>query len=199
MYPHLDIVQGDVNDLPYPDNYFSGILSLGVIEHIIEGMDKAISEMYRVLKKDGYALVIVPSYNTLRSIKHPLKVYRIGNFIRGLNIIRKILNKPTLNHNPKPISVKKKWKYWSTYDGYFYEYRLTKKQFENELAQAGFKIVESVPTSQIDGLYHEISKLLVPLDNHTFNPTKVGRYLNATLSRIPFFHNHMHLCVVQKT
>ena len=45
VHPHLNIIQGDVRELPFPDNYFSGILSLGVIEHVIEGMEKPIDEI----------------------------------------------------------------------------------------------------------------------------------------------------------
>jgi len=199
IFPHLDIKQGNVTNLPYSDNSISGILSLGVIEHIIEGMDVPIAEMFRVLKKGGHALVIVPSFNYIRKIKYLLGIYHIRTFLMRINLIRKIFGKPLM----KPDNVlvnspdKLKFKHWPIF-GEFYEYRLTKQEFENQIKQAGFSIIESVPTSQIDGIYHEFGKAFVTLKNHTFYPNKIGRILNDTLTKIPFCHNHMHLCVVKK-
>ncbi len=56
----------DMISLPYEDNYFDGILCHFVIQHgKIEQIKKAISEIYRVLKKDGILYLSVPS------VKHP--------------------------------------------------------------------------------------------------------------------------------
>ena len=68
---------------------------------------------------------------------------------------------------PKTIRNKPKFKTYYVLDR-FYEYRLTKQEFESELEQAGFVIIESVPTSQSDGIYHEFGKLFVTINNHTF-------------------------------
>lgn len=199
VFPHLYINQGDARKLPFPDSSISGILSLGVIEHIIEGLDVPIKEMYRVLKKGGYALVIVPSFNYIRRTKHLLGIYYIGTLLRRSNFIRKILGKPPWKPDNQPDNFphKPKFKIYRVFDR-FYEYRLTKQEFEDQLKQAGFSIIESVPTSQIDGIYHEFGKAFVTIKNHTFYPNFFGRILNDTLSKIPFCHNHMHLCVVRK-
>lgn len=198
VFPSLDISQGDVRKLPFPDNSISGILSLGVIEHIIEGLDVPINEMYRVLKKGSYALVIVPSFNYIRRIKYLLGIYHIRTLLTRINLIRKIFGKPLLKQHASANSPNKlKFKHWHVF-GEFYEYRLSKQEFEDQLKQAGFSIIESVPTSQIDGIYHEFGKAFVTIKNHTFYPNFLGRLLNDTLSKIPFCHNHMHLCVVKK-
>jgi len=56
----------DMTSLPYEDNYFDGVLCHFVIQHgKIEQIKKAISEIYRVLKKKGILYLSVPS------IKHP--------------------------------------------------------------------------------------------------------------------------------
>jgi hypothetical protein len=50
----------------------------------------------------------------------------------------------------------------------------------------------------MDGVYHEFGQLFVFFKNWKFFPNIAGRFLNAMLSKIPFCHNHMHLCVVRK-
>ena len=49
----------DVQDIPYEDNYFDLILCSHVLEHVPDDR-KAISELYRVLKPGGTALILVP-------------------------------------------------------------------------------------------------------------------------------------------
>ena len=62
---HLNsnIVNGDVRNLPFPDGFFEGYISLGVIEHFYsnEDINKVFSESYRVLKRNGYAFFSVPN------------------------------------------------------------------------------------------------------------------------------------------
>jgi ubiquinone/menaquinone biosynthesis C-methylase UbiE len=52
---------GDVKKLPYMDNSINGYLSFGVIEHFIEGPQKALSEAFRVLRPGGIAIITTPS------------------------------------------------------------------------------------------------------------------------------------------
>ena len=40
----LPVKVGDVTKIPYPDSHFGGYLSLGVIEHFVDGPEKAIRE-----------------------------------------------------------------------------------------------------------------------------------------------------------
>jgi ubiquinone/menaquinone biosynthesis C-methylase UbiE len=43
---------------PFPDNFFDGIISFGVFYYNnLEGYQRAILELYRILKKDGVALI----------------------------------------------------------------------------------------------------------------------------------------------
>lgn len=50
----------DVYNLPFKDNYFAVVFSNSVIEHI-EKLDKALSEMSRVLKPGGQFVITVPT------------------------------------------------------------------------------------------------------------------------------------------
>lgn len=82
--------------------------------------------------------------------------------------------------------------------GDFYEYRFTKKEFENAFIRTGFRIVESIPIAHLDGIYHEFGRLFISFHNWEFYPNIMGKCLNTLLSKVPFCHNHMHLCVVTK-
>ena len=53
------IVVGDIHALPFKEERFDGIVCKSVLEHI-ESPGKAVSEIHRVLKKGGMALVYVP-------------------------------------------------------------------------------------------------------------------------------------------
>ncbi|MCE1165024.1 MAG: methyltransferase domain-containing protein [Bacteroidetes bacterium] len=80
-------VRGNVLNLDYPDNSLSGYISLGVVEHFIEGPQKALSEAYRVLKPGGVAVISTPSrsfYIIYRNLKTSVK-----NLIKKLILYRK--------------------------------------------------------------------------------------------------------------
>lgn len=50
----------DIERIPFPDNYFDGIVCLGVMEYL--GSDEpALREMWRVLKPGGHAVITTPS------------------------------------------------------------------------------------------------------------------------------------------
>ncbi len=51
---------GDVRDLPFQDDAFDAIYSMGTIEHF-EATDQAVNEMARVLKPGGRAIIGVPN------------------------------------------------------------------------------------------------------------------------------------------
>lgn len=70
----------DVKKLPYDDNSLSGYISLGVIEHFIEGPDQVFAEAFRVLRPGGVAIVTTPNVSFLviykrlkRAIKNIIK------------------------------------------------------------------------------------------------------------------------------
>ena len=75
-FPNLPISVGDVCSLRFPDNYFSGYISLGVIEHRREGCDPFLHEAFRVVRPGAVLCISVPHFNQLRKMKLAFGAYR---------------------------------------------------------------------------------------------------------------------------
>lgn len=75
VFPELDVRVGDVRDLQFPDDYFVGYWSLGVIEHFREGYYDILREMRRVLISGGYVFLTFPYMSSLRRLKAKLGLY----------------------------------------------------------------------------------------------------------------------------
>ena len=67
---HMDIVEGSVTRLPFPDSHFDMVCAFDVLEHVDDDT-LAINEMCRVLKSGGALIVTVPAFRFLWS-KHDL-------------------------------------------------------------------------------------------------------------------------------
>lgn len=194
--PDIRVRVGDVIHLPYADNSLAGIISLGVIEHFIEGPQVALSEIRRVLKPGAHAIVTVPSFNLVRKMKAFSGYQGLKEKLKTNRILRRLFAKtqrqgltdaaPLLNYH------------FYRQEGRFFEYRFSKIEFESLLLVNGFELVESVPIAQMDGLYHEFGEFFVSFHDWTFQPNRLGCWMNHIFSRLPFFHNHMHLCVIKK-
>lgn len=61
-----NLVQGNAERLPFPDNTFDLISALDVLEHVPDDQ-QALREIFRVLKKGGCALITVPAHRWLWS------------------------------------------------------------------------------------------------------------------------------------
>lgn len=205
LCPELRVVQGDVLRLPYAAESIAGMISLGVIEHFPEGCETPLAEMYRVLRHGGIAIVSVPSFNQVRRLKKRLYVDEIrwyGNVILQAKLsstVRRLAGKAPLAKKP-PYNRNGQGSYHiNPTFGEFFEYRLTKDEFEEALRRAGFTILESAPIAHMDGVYHEFGEWAVKFRDWKFYPNAAGRALNALLARVPFANNHMHLCVGKKS
>lgn len=60
----LNVQKGDATKLKEKSESYDLVICLDVLEHI-KNDEKAISEIRRVLKKDGFALISVPAFNVL--------------------------------------------------------------------------------------------------------------------------------------
>lgn len=63
----VKFIKGSVTDLPFKKNFFDCILSIAVLEHILD-IGKTFSEFNRVLKKGGYIGVLTVDFNLLKKV-----------------------------------------------------------------------------------------------------------------------------------
>ncbi|GAK57907.1 methyltransferase type 11 [Candidatus Vecturithrix granuli] len=193
LYPELRLFSGDILNIPRNDHSYGGIISFGVVEHFPEGLQRPLAELYRVLKPGGIAIITVPSLNRVRQIKYVLEKYLSCLHPRKNNMIRKLFGKKQLQRNTHGFKF-----YVFPQFGKFFEYRLTPREFERECMKAHFNILHSIPISHIDGLYHEFGTMFCQFRNWKFYPNRAGKFLNTVLTRIAFFHNHMHALILTK-
>jgi SAM-dependent methyltransferase len=68
-FPELKVRVGDVRNMPFPNAYFDGYWSLGVIEHFYTGYEPILEEMSRVIKPEGFLFVTFPYMSPMRRLK----------------------------------------------------------------------------------------------------------------------------------
>ena len=93
--PSINLAACDIHDCPFPDDSFVAYLSYGVVEHFPHGSQDAIIEAYRVLKKGGIILMMVPAENSLSRFIHDPNNFL--NRLRRHPLVRKFFNKPKLD------------------------------------------------------------------------------------------------------
>jgi len=99
----INFIKGNVTNMSYEDNSLRGYISLGVVEHFIEGPHKPLAEAYRVLEPGGIAIITTPSVSWnvfLRKVKTKIK-----------NIVKKIIRYksskvPFFQHEYRPKKLK---------------------------------------------------------------------------------------------
>jgi len=91
--PELDVRYGDIRKLDFPDDYFAGYWSIGVIEHFWDGYDKIAEEMKRVIKPGGYLFLSIPYMSLLRKIKA-----KAGCYVKWANQSTEDFRQFALNH-----------------------------------------------------------------------------------------------------
>ena len=73
--PKLPVRQGNVLHIDSPDNYYDSYLSIGVVEHRVEGPEPFLTEANRVLKPGGKIFISVPYFGPIRLLKSRLSLY----------------------------------------------------------------------------------------------------------------------------
>lgn len=105
-FPQLSINIGDVLSIDLPSNSIDCYLSVGVLEHFIEGTHKALAEALRILRSDGILLISVPYLNPLRKkyrdtlLTQPTRDrvnYEFHQYYFGMDEFKKILAQNNLD------------------------------------------------------------------------------------------------------
>lgn len=66
--PSLSLTVGDVHALPYAANSLGAYLSFGVLEHFEHGMNPALLEAFRVLRRGGVLVLTIPYPNIVHRL-----------------------------------------------------------------------------------------------------------------------------------
>lgn len=93
-FPTKRFLVGDARDLPFPDASFDNILVIGFLHHLTDGeVDRALSEMQRVLKTGGTLLLIedCPTRSRLNVPGCFLQSLDAGGRIRSTEYYEKVL------------------------------------------------------------------------------------------------------------
>lgn len=65
--PHIDFARLDVHNIPFGDNVFDCLVCTEVLEHTLSPF-KALEEIHRVLKSEGFLVISVPNNMTFKRI-----------------------------------------------------------------------------------------------------------------------------------
>ena len=92
---NAEFLQGDAENLPFPDKSFEAVYSIGVLHHT-ENFDQAMNEINRLLKRDGTLVLMLyrsytPLWVVLRVVRGTLRIPLFGARLRNrvLNAVRK--------------------------------------------------------------------------------------------------------------
>jgi len=170
-FPGIEYVAGDICSLPFPDEHFDAVLSLGVMEHFVDGPDAAMREMVRVLKREGVAVISVPCANAAWRIEklRDKFVYKI----LANQSIRRVFGKAPRTYSDvdqqvyfdvmnKRIDPRAQYKlHFEPSTGItFYEYRYTVEEYPGWLKKYGFVLLCAYVEYPEDRLYHILGKLV---------------------------------------
>jgi SAM-dependent methyltransferase len=198
--PNIKIVNGDIRAMGFADGQFDMVMSLGAVEHDIDGPGRALAEFARVLKSDGLLLCTVPVLTGVRRVLQILKTpwRHIKSFLLTLKGKIRGTGFTSLKSVKKDCRARFSCSHGISEAGYFFfEYRFTLPQLRPLLESAGFEILDVFPAFPADGLFHDLGKVVGRWDfsngQAVFNP--FGRWLRKTFPRVFF---HMAVCVARK-
>jgi SAM-dependent methyltransferase len=97
-----DVQAGDARALPLADRSVDLVIATDVVEHV-EDDQRAVSEIYRVLRPGGIVLFTVPAFPSLwglqDEVSHHYRRYRMGPFLKMLDRARfQVTNKFHFNY-----------------------------------------------------------------------------------------------------
>ncbi len=136
IWPDLPVQVGDVTRLDVPANTYSGYISLGVMEHCLDGPTTFLSEAWRVLRPGGLAFISVPHLHPLRKLK-----VHWGCFPRN----------PQCPEPPEPAVTEEPSQVLQ-----FYQYAFTVPEFCALVQNAGFRVLDVSCYDGLKGIADEI-------------------------------------------
>jgi SAM-dependent methyltransferase len=206
-WPTIPFDNGDIENMPYADAGFDAILSLGVIEHLMRGPERAMAEMRRVIKPGGVLLLTVPHANVSFVVER-MKDAILHRVYSSRTLRRWLGKRPTgfsaaAQRETIARIDRERWnglpvKYGFSPEAgkFFYEYRFTAAQLTELARRFGFSVEAVRVLYGDDRLYQIFGKLVGHYDgSHAPRLNPVGRMLAALLPR--FWYGHMVLIVAR--
>ena len=132
-FPGAQVRLGDVKHLDFENESFKAYLSLGVVEHFEEGVDQALAEAHRVLRKDGIAIIEVPFDSPLRKLTRC--------WTRAMILLKTPVRLFLEISGKRRPREKKKMR--------FYEYRYTEHELRSFVKKAGLSLIGIFPKDDL--------------------------------------------------
>lgn len=208
VWPDIPFTQGDVERLPYDDAAFDAVLSLGVVEHLIDGPERALADMHRVLKPGGTMILTVPDAN----LSFRLERVKDWAFHRlyAWETLRRLLGKRPATYSRDgerrrmEAIGRRRRAGWPIKFGFapdqgrnFYEYRFTAGQIAGLIESAGFETIAVQRLYHADRAYQLFGCAAGRAEaNRPIALNRFGRGLLAALP--PNWSNHMVLVVARR-
>jgi SAM-dependent methyltransferase len=189
---NINIQKGDARSSDFKDKEFDLVLSLGTVEHAIEGPEKALHDAFRILKENGMLIITVPIMsrsrrvlNSLKNLIRSAKAIYVGQYA-GLSKIKKS------NLNGLFMNI-----YYENNRYNFFEYQFPISIFKSYIEKAGFHIVEIFPSFYSDGLYQDLGSLVGRwnYEKGVYEKNSVGKMI---FKLFPKTFPHMICCVAKK-
>ena len=177
---------GDMRHMPYGDCSFGAVLALGSIEHVIEGPQGILSELYRVLRPGGIGVITVPYNSICRRVTALMRDPLIA--LSRWNIVRGLFHKPPITRCEQELTTYRAGTRMDLipYNGIlsFYQYQYTEPQFHQELETAGLRVSRLWAIGLEDGIYHNFGRIAAQYfpSQSLFRFTGVGQCLSRMLT-----------------
>jgi len=160
--PEARFMSGDMRDMPFADNEFGSIVSLGAVEHSAEGPLRSLQEYRRVLRPGGIAIITVPYLSIMRRCNRFVTAPK--NALVRNSTLRRLLGKTVgrrkLGEARKEIMSGYAADYFLTDNGVdFYQYQFSKSQMRPFLHEAGFEVMEEFVDFGDEGILHNFGRL----------------------------------------
>ena len=94
---------GDIYELPFKDGELDGLMMVRVTHHL-KKMDKAMAELYRVLKPGGVAVIEVANKRTLpKMVRYATRQSKVNPFDKSVANYKEISKDGFYNYHPKYV------------------------------------------------------------------------------------------------
>ncbi len=160
---------GDVRRLPFPDKNFDVYISLGVVEHFIDGPQAALKDAFRIVKPGGLVIVEVPFDNPLR---------RFRRLLGRLKFWRR---------RPKD---------WEFYEYHYTKSELKQFMLQAGFIDLKFFPKDDLDPKKSIALWLDWPKLRREKDNPDFRLIKAGQLIKKIL--YPWWYSACVVCVGEK-